>query len=585
MKRIRCFAVGILFAASAVAQPNPAAELAGLWEARLRFGPDLRGVLTIARDPDGWHGEIAGRVGPVRLVGDTLTLTLPEPGGSYTGRINAERTKIVGHWIQPATVTSGNPFASPVTLTKSRENLWRGDVAPLDDEYRLYLKITPRDDGTVAAFLRNPERNLGRFIPIESVERDGETVRFLAAPTKDQPKPRMLVQGVYRDGALTVAFPTRGGTYDFHRVGAGQASDFHPRGLPHVPYVYRPPRPHDDGWPVAAVEDVGISRDAVARFIQMIIDTPMDAANAVEMHGVLIARHGKVVVEEYFHGEHADKPHDTRSAAKSLTSTLVGAAIQAGVPVSASSPVYAVMNGGKAQPGLEPRKRALTLEHLLTMTSGFYCDDNDLKAPGREDGILEQTEEPDYYRLALNLPMESDPGTHPVYCSISPHLAGGVLSRAAGKPLPVLFHDLIAEPMQIRRYYMNLSPSGDPYMGGGVRLILRDFVKFAQLHMNGGTWNGRRIVSEAWARRATSPLQRLGRSGYGYLWWIGERPYKGRTVKTYLAGGNGSQIAMAVPELDLVIGFWGGNYSSRTAAIPEDVYVPEWILPAVEENR
>jgi CubicO group peptidase (beta-lactamase class C family) len=132
---------------------------------------------------------------------------------------------------------------------------------------------------------------------------------------------------------------------------------------------------------------------------------------------------------------------------------------------------------------------------------------------------------------------------------------------------------------------MNLSPSGDPYMGGGVRLILRDFVKFAQLHMNGGTWNGRRIVSEAWARRATSPLQRLGRSGYGYLWWIGERPYKGRTVKTYLAGGNGSQIAMAVPELDLVIGFWGGNYSSRTAAIPEDVYVPEWILPAVEENR
>jgi len=96
----------------------------------------------------------------------------------------------------------------------------------------------------------------------------------------------------------------------------------------------------------------------------------------------------------------------------------------------------------------------------------------------------------------------------------------------------------------------------------------------------------RRIVSEEWARRATSPLQRLGRrGGYGYLWWLDERPYKGRTVKTYLAGGNGSQVAMAVPELDLVIGFWGGNYSGTTGFIPQDVYVPEWILPAVQDRK
>ncbi|MDQ5870929.1 MAG: beta-lactamase family protein [Acidobacteriota bacterium] len=583
----RGFAVGILFAASAVSQPNSANELAGLWEARLGFGPHVRGPLTIARDPDAWRGEIAGRVALVKLVGDTVTLTLPGGEGSYTGRFDDGRTRIVGHWIQPATVTSGNPHASPVTLTKSRENLWRGNVVPLDDEYRMYLKITPREDGSVAAFLRNPERNLGRFIPIDSVEREGETVRFFAAPAKDQTKPQMLVQGIYRDGLLSVGIPRRGGTYDFRRVEAGDATDFHPRGRPQVPYVYRPPRPRDDGWPVASVEDVGIARDAISRFIQMIIDTPIDAANAIEMHGVLIARHGKLVVEEYFHGEHADKPHDTRSASKSLTSTLVGAAIEAGVPLSASSSVYAVMNGGKLPPGLEPRRRALTLENLLTMTSGFYCDDNDPKAPGNEETIADQTDEPDYYKLALKLPMESDPGTHPVYCSISPHLAGGVLSRAAGKSLPVLFHELIAEPMQIKRYHMNLSPSGDAYMGGGMRFLPRDFMKLAQLHMNGGTWNGRRILSEEWARRATSPLQRLGRrGGYGYLWWLDDRPYKGRIVKTYLAGGNGSQIAMAVPELDLVIGFWGGNYSGGTTAfIPQDVYLPEWILPAVQDKK
>lgn len=570
---------------STLAQSAPASDLAGLWEARLRFGPDLRGSLTIARDPDGWRGEIAGRTAPVNVDGDRVALTLAEGDGAFTGRRDTSQAKITGHWIQARTVTSGNRWASPMTLTRAGENLWRGEVIPLDDDYRLYLKITPRPDGSVAAVLRNPERNLARFIRIDSVERDGERVRFLAVQEKGETKGRVLLEGTFRDGGLTVGIPRAGGTYDFRRVGAGQPSDFYPRGRPTAPYSYRSPRAGEDGWPVASLEDVGISRDAITKFVQMLIDTPMDQPGALEMHGVLIARHGKLVLEEYFHGEHGGKPHDTRSAAKSLTATLVGAAIQAGVPLSPRSLVYEVMNGAKLPAGLEPRKRALTLENLLTMTSGYYCDDTDEKAPGREDGILGQEEEPDYYKLALGLPMESDPGTHPVYCSIAPHLAGGVLSRAAGKSLPVLFQELVAEPMEMRRYYMNLTPTGDPYMGGGIRFLPRDFMKLAQLHMDGGTWKGRRILSEDWARRSTSPLGQLRGRGYGYFWWVDDRPYKGRTIRTYLAGGNGGQIAMAVPELDLVIGFWGGNYNDRTTYTAQDVYVPNWILPAVDSGR
>jgi len=580
MKVARWLVAAVLSGASAHAQTNPAAGLAGLWEAHLRFGPDVRGTLTVARDPGGWRAEIAGRKAPVKVEGDAVALTLEE-GGAFTGRLDGTQATITGHWVQPRTFTSGAEYASPVTLARAGPDVWRGEVVPLDDDCRLYLKIAPRPDGSTAAFLRNPERNLGRFVPIESVERDGEKVRFLAAPAKEAATGRVLVEGTLRDGVLSVAFPRAGGTFDFRRVGAKERSDFYPRGRPTAPYAYRPPRAGDDGWPVASLEDVGISRDKITKLVQMLIDTPMDKANAVETHGVLIARHGKLVLEEYFHGEHADKPHDTRSAAKSLTATLAGAAIQAGLPVSTDARVYEVMNGGTLPPGLEPRKRALTLEHLLTMTSGFYCDDNDEKAPGREDTILDQEEEPDYYKIALALPMESDPGTHPVYCSISPHLAGGVLSRMTGKSLPVLFQELIAGPMEMRRYFMNLAPTGDPYMGGGVRFLPRDFMKLAQLHMDGGTWKGRRIVSEDWARRATAPQRQLRGRGYGYLWWVDDRPYQGRTIRMYLAGGNGGQIAMAVPELDLVIGFWGGNYADRTTFTAQDVYVPEWILPAV----
>src|SRR4029079_3761079 len=149
-----------------------------------------------------------------------------------------------------------------------------------------------------------------------------------------------------------------------------------------------PPPAMDDGWPTASLEDVGISREGIEKFIQMVIDTPIDSVKAPEVHGVLIARHGKLVLEEYFHGENRDRMHDTRSAAKSMTATLVGAAIHAKAPLQWSTPVYAAMNGGQPPADLDPQKRTMTLEHLLMMRSGHFCDDTNPDAPGNEDAML-----------------------------------------------------------------------------------------------------------------------------------------------------------------------------------------------------
>ncbi len=166
----------------------------------------------------------------------------------------------------------------------------------------------------------------------------------------------------------------------------------------------RPPPGRDDGWPTSTLDAQNIDRAAMERFIQKIVDMPMDSADAPQIHGVLIARHGKLVLEEYFHGEHRDKPHMTRSASKSVAAVLVGAAIQAGAPLKLSSPVYEVMNGGKFPPDLEPQKRTMTLEHLLTMSSGYFCDDNNDDAPGNEETMWDQTDEPDFYRYTHESP-------------------------------------------------------------------------------------------------------------------------------------------------------------------------------------
>lgn len=113
----------------------------------------------------------------------------------------------------------------------------------------------------------------------------------------------------------------------------------------------------------------------------------------------------------------------------------------------------------------------MTLEHLLTMSSGLDCDDRDFDSPGNEDRVQSQEENPDWYDYTLSLDMLREPGESSVYCSINSNLIGAVLSSATGQRLEDLFYRLIAEPLEINRYHLYLQPSGEPYMGGGIHWI------------------------------------------------------------------------------------------------------------------
>ena len=167
-----------------------------MWEAKRRFGPGIRGTLLIKQTGGNWDAEIAGRTASVKLSGAAVAFELPDGKGSFQGTLDARRIKINGHWIQPRTVENGTPYASPVTLTKDRQNIWRGEVLPLDDTITFYLMIKPRDDDSMGAFLRNPERNLGRFIRVDRIERDGESIKLFAADSATE-KGRVLAAGKY----------------------------------------------------------------------------------------------------------------------------------------------------------------------------------------------------------------------------------------------------------------------------------------------------------------------------------------------------------------------------------------------------
>ena len=481
-------AVFVLPSLKSRADQTPGAkDLVGLWRAKRHFGPEVKGVLTIERDGAGLRAQIQGRSAPVKLDHDRLSFELVGDEGSFRGLLTKNR--IVGHWIQPPGVGTGARYATPVTLEARAPSggRWRGVVRPIDDEFTFYLPIQRNEDGTLGAFLRNPERNIGRFTNVEHVAFDGRVVKLLGRRSKDAPE-TTLSEGTYDADSGTFSVPLRGGTYDFSRI--SDEAGFYPRGKAPAPYVYRPPRAEDDGWPVGTLEEAGLSREAISRFIQMLIDIPIDSVHASDIHGALIARHGRLVLEEYFHGFHRDEPHDTRSASKSVTSVLTGAAILHGDPIGPSTPVYEAMYGaGAAAAGLDPRKRAITVENLLTMSSGLDCDDSNPDSPGNEDIMQEQTAQPDWYRYTLDQKMVRAPGEKAVYGSANPNLLGGVLARKTGRWLPDLFRDLVAEPLQIRRYAINLTPTGDSYMGGGARFLPRDFMKFGQMMIDGGRWH------------------------------------------------------------------------------------------------
>jgi CubicO group peptidase (beta-lactamase class C family) len=196
--------------------------------------------------------------------------------------------------------------------------------------------------------------------------------------------------------------PAAGGSFDFTR--AGPDSEFYPRGQDPAPYVYHQPLQRDDGWQVASLEDVGISRPAMENLLRTIIAARDDSIHAPAFHGILIARHGRLVLEEYFHGYSADQPHETRSAAKTMAAVLAGAAMYAQVPIDVSTPVYKTYYGDHLPANLDPRAQRMTLRNLLTMSPGLDCNDWDTRTPGSEDNMQDQTRRP-----LPNLPLRRRP--------------------------------------------------------------------------------------------------------------------------------------------------------------------------------
>ena len=154
----------------------------------------------------------------------------------------------------------------------------------------------------------------------------------------------------------------------------------------------------------------GLKLAPIAELIKRILTTPPSLSNPVNIQGLLIARHGKLVLEEYFYGFDKQRPHDMRSASKTFAPVLVGLAREHGANIPLDSPVYSYFPEYKPFANWDERKNKITVRDLLDMTSGLACDDHDPSSAGNEDVMQSQTAQNDWYKFMLDLPMARDPG-------------------------------------------------------------------------------------------------------------------------------------------------------------------------------
>ncbi|RKR82112.1 CubicO group peptidase (beta-lactamase class C family) [Mucilaginibacter gracilis] len=294
------------------------------------------------------------------------------------------------------------------------------------------------------------------------------------------------------------------------------------------------------------------------------------------MHSLLIAKGGKLVYEHYFNGFAADSLHDTRSAFKSVTSLLLGIAIDKGLIKSVDEKVATFFPENKAF-AADPLKTNMTIKDLLEMRSGFDCDEwNDEK-----DCETAMTATRDWVKFCLQLPMKNPPGKVWAYTSCDPMLISGIINKASGTSIMDFAEKNLFAPLGITNYRWTVDPAGQGMTAGSFFIRPLDMVKLGELVLHAGRYHGKQLISEKWLKASTTAtipipdfsFMKLSRSTaaepqpafYGYYWYNETVKMGNKTFPVVFASGNGGQYIMIVKKLDLVIVVTQGNFGTWKA--------------------
>lgn len=293
------------------------------------------------------------------------------------------------------------------------------------------------------------------------------------------------------------------------------------------------------------------------------LEAQIRAGDLEKIRGVAVEQHGEVVYRERFgKGEMGDRV-DIKSAGKSITALAVGAAIADGHLSGTNVTVWPYLGSRREAPFNE-----ITVRDLLTMSSALDCNDWERRSPGQEEKMYRTRVWKDF---ALALPArdygrDAD-GKGPFsYCTAGVFLLGQVVEKAVGERFDLYVQRRLFDPLGIDGAEWRTSRSGEIQSGGQLTISDEALLKIGRMVMDGGMWEGERILPEDWLRTMLTPSHTLSEHvHYGYLWWAtpirSSRGFEG----AFLMKGNGGNVVALVPNLDAVLVVQTRNYNRRNA--------------------
>jgi CubicO group peptidase (beta-lactamase class C family) len=277
-----------------------------------------------------------------------------------------------------------------------------------------------------------------------------------------------------------------------------------------------------------------------------------------DLKGIVIVRDGRLISEHYFNGDSASTLHDIRSATKSLTSLLMGFALQKGLVHSVDDSISLYL------PGLpKDGKEKIKIKDLLTMRSGLDADDGDPSSPGNENTLDQST---DWIRTVYSVPMKRASGSVYLYCSINAFLTGAIIENASRMPLDQFAKSNLFGPLGIENYTWRHVPIDRTTGQGNLSITTRDEAKVGELLLNDGIVSGKRILNHDWIVASLAKQVAISASDpyadfYGYMWYTKAEPVGAHTVEVHFASGNGGNKIYIIPSLRMVVAITSSAYN------------------------
>jgi CubicO group peptidase (beta-lactamase class C family) len=303
-----------------------------------------------------------------------------------------------------------------------------------------------------------------------------------------------------------------------------------------------------NAWQTSSPEEQGMDSSELASLVEF--GEPDASSGSGTLAGgemfdsVLVARHGKIVLEVYYAPYAADIPHNLHSVTKSVMSTLFAIAARQGLLDSPSHRVIDYFDHRNIA-NLDERKESITIQNLLDMTSGIEwqehnCLDEDVT-------MVEMEHSPNWVDFFLDRPMTAVPGTMFNYDTGGPHLLSAVLTRLTGMSAEEYGRENLFSPLGIDRLYWKKDPQGISTGGDGLFLMTRDMAKIGYLYLKNGAWEGRQIVPvQSIDKIRNASINTPDGLLYSNLFWsLPDR-------SAFMALGHHGQTIMIFPALDTV---------------------------------